>query len=87
MCDVKERLGARFDSVIAGNVWVSSAFGNVFIFSPRPFFVLLKMIIVTISMIKQKMFKGNPGNTGHGGGKDDGETGASFLIFALFTFP
>ena len=54
-------------------------------FSPRPFFVLLK-IIVTISMIKQYMFIGNPGNTGHGGGKDDGETGASFLIFALFTF-
>ena len=86
MFDVRKRPGARFDSIIAGNVWVSSAFGNVFIFSPRPFFVLLK-IIVTISMIKPLMFKGNPGNTGHGGGKDDGETGASFLIFALFTFP
>ena len=34
------------------------------------------------------MFKGNPGNTSHRGGKDDGETGASFLflssLFSLF---
>ena len=34
------------------------------------------------------MFKGNPGNTGHGGRTDDGETGASFLflssLFSLF---